>query len=291
MQDAPSAAEEVWTPLRLISWTSNYLQEKGVAGARREAEWLLGAATGMSRLAIYLNFDKPLEPAELVRFRGLVKRRGQREPLQYLLGDQDFMGRRYLVNPAVLIPRDDTAVLVQQALALVQPGTRVLDVGTGSGCVAISLACEAPQAVVCAGDISAEALQVAVANAQALGGNVQFRHGDLYAPFQGERFDIIVSNPPYIRHEQLESLQPEVVDYEPHLALDGGIDGLCCYRRLIQQAPLFLKDAGHLLVEVGFDQATLVSAMMLEAGFCSVKTFLDTAGIERVVAGGWYASP
>lgn len=283
--------EECWTPVKLLAWTTGYLSEKGIEGARREAEWLLGHATGLSRLDLYLQFDKPLEDAELAVFRSLVSRRGRREPLQYLLGDQEFMGRTFLVTPAVLIPRSDTEVLVEQALKLMPPAARVLDVGTGSGCIAITIACEATDAQVDAVDISAEALAVAQSNAQSLKAGVTFTHGDLTTPYAGKQFDLIVSNPPYIRQRDLAGLQPEVIGFEPVSALDGGADGLDFYRRLIAAAPERLLPGGWLLVEVGYDQAAEVAKLMTAAGFSDVSTGRDGAGIERIVWGGWHGSP
>lgn len=282
--------EERWTPVTLLAWTTGYLKEKGVEGARREAEWLLGHATGLSRLDLYLQFDKPLEDAELTAFRNLVIRRGRREPLQYLLGDQEFMGRNFRVTPAVLIPRSDTAVLVEQALKLMPPAARVLDVGTGSGCIAISIACEDPRAIVHAVDISPDALAVARQNAQTLAADVTFTQGDLCTPYAGSRFDLLVSNPPYIRQTELAGLQPEVIDFEPVMALDGGADGLDFYRRLVAAAPELLTPGGWLLVEVGYDQASDVAKLMDTAGLRDISTGHDSAGIERIVWGGWHGS-
>jgi release factor glutamine methyltransferase len=277
---------EKWDVLKILNWTKGYLSEKGVENPRLEAEWMLCEALSLDRVGLYLNFDRPLNDQELAAYRGMVARRGKREPLQYILGSQEFMGLDFEVTPAVLIPRHDTEVLVTEALARGAAAQSILDIGTGSGCVAISIAKSLPAAEVCTVDVSGEALAVARRNAEKIGVTVHFFQGSLFEPFAGRRFDMIVSNPPYITVADLETLQQEVRGFEPLSALDGGTDGLDFYRRITASAPDFLNRGGWLLFEVGAGQAPEVLDLLKENGFivdCFSQT--DPAGIERVVGG------
>ena len=277
---------EKWDVLKILNWTKGYLSEKGVENPRLEAEWMLCEALSLDRVGLYLNFDKPLSDAELAIYRGMVGRRGKREPLQYILGTQEFMGLDFHVSPAVLIPRHDTEVLVAEAVKRGAAARRILDIGTGSGCVAIALAKALTDAEISGVDISAEALEVARDNAERNGAKVKFFQGSLLEPFSGERFDMIVSNPPYIPAAELATLQQEVRGFEPPGALDGGADGLDFYRRITADARDHLNPGGWLLFEVGAGQAPQVLGLLKAAGF-SLETFTQTdpAGIERVVGG------
>jgi release factor glutamine methyltransferase len=276
---------EPWTILKILNWTKEYLAGKGVDNARLEAEWLLCAALGLDRIGLYINFEKPLLPVELAEFRAMVSRRAKREPLQYILGNQEFMGLEFRVTPAVLIPRHDTETLVQEAVNRAAGAKRVLDIGAGSGCVAVILAKLLPDTEVAAVDSSDSALAVARENAELNGVNVSFVSGSLFEPFRGERFDLIVSNPPYIPTADLAGLQPEVRDFEPKGALDGGTDGLDFYRLIVPAAPEHLAPGGWLLVEVGIDQSAAVQGLFAAAGFDEIFTTKDPGGIERVVGG------
>lgn len=278
-------ADETWTTLKVLAWTTGYLAEKGVENARRESEWLLCAATGMDRVGLYLNFDKPLTDDELAAFRALVIRRGKREPLQHILGSQEFDGLSFEVTPAVLIPRHDTEVLIEEAVRLSPQAGTVLDIGTGSGCIAVALARRLPRAAVTAIDLSADALAVAGRNAGSNSVAVEFLHGSFFQPVAGRTFDLVVSNPPYITTADLAGLQPEVRDYEPHLALDGGPDGLAAYRVIIAEAPKYLNPGGWLLLEAGAGQSGDVAALLAKAGFTGIVSAMDHAGINRVVGG------
>ena len=281
-----SAPQEKWDVLKILNWTKAYLAEKGVENPRLEAEWMLCEALSLDRVGLYLNFDKPLSDHELAAYRSMVVRRAKREPLQYILGSQEFMGLDFQVSPAVLIPRHDTEVLVTEAAKRGCGSRSILDIGTGSGCVAIALAKALPEAQVLSVDISGEALAVARDNAQRIGVSVEFVQGSLLEPFTGRRFDMIVSNPPYIPAADLDTLQQEVRGYEPLSALDGGADGLDFYRRITQAAPGYLNPGGWLVFEVGAGQAPQVLEL-LGAGDLGSESFtaLDPAGIERVVGG------
>jgi release factor glutamine methyltransferase len=277
---------EKWDVLKILNWTKGYLAEKGVENPRLEAEWMLCDALHLDRVGLYLNFDRPLDDAELATFRSMVARRGKREPLQYILGTQEFMGLEFEVTPAVLIPRHDTEVLVSEAVQRAGDARSILDIGTGSGCVAVALAKSLPDAEISTVDVSAEAIAVARGNAEKNEVTVQFHQGSLFEPFHGRRFEMIVSNPPYIPAADIATLQQEVRGFEPMGALDGGADGLDFYRRITSAAPDHLTPEGWLLFEVGIGQAPQVLGLLHDNGF-SVDSFtaLDPAGIERVVGG------
>jgi release factor glutamine methyltransferase len=278
------AQMETWTTLKVLAWTKEFLAGKGIDNARLEAEWLLCAATGLDRVGLYLNFEKPLNDEELANYRVMVTRRGRREPLQHILGSQEFCGLEFEVTPDVLIPRHDTETLVLEALARMPGAGSVLDIGTGSGCIAISLAKQLPLAVVTAIDISRVALMVARKNAERNKVVIEFLQGSLCEPVAGRYFDLIVSNPPYIPSRDIELLEPEVRDFDPRDALDGGTDGLAIYRSLIPMALSCMNTGGWLLIEIGAGQDQDVKHLIRAAGgFDEPITACDPAGIVRVV--------
>ena len=277
---------ESWTVLKILRWTADYFRGKQIESARLDAELLLSATLEMDRVTLYVNFERPLNTEELSSYRQKVQRRASREPIQYILGDTEFWSLPFNVNPAVLIPRADTEVLVEEALKRMDGCCSVLDIGTGSGAIAIALAHEMPEIYVTAIDCSEAALEVARGNARRNGveDRVACLAGDLKSLPAGP-FDVIVSNPPYIPSRGWEQLMPEVRDHEPRLALDGGDDGLEAYRRIAVQAVQVLSPDGWLLVEVGIGQATVVSALFRAAGLTDVTQRDDYAGIPRVVTG------
>jgi release factor glutamine methyltransferase len=277
--------QETWTIMKVLTWTKGYLAERGVENARLEAEWLLADALDLDRVGLYVNFDRPLADGELATIRAMVSRRARREPLQYILGTQEFMGLEFDVTPAVLIPRHDTEVIIEECLERASGARRILDIGVGSGCIAVALAKALPQAGVFGVETSPAALEVAERNIGKHGVRVTLFEGSLLEPFAGQRFDLIVSNPPYIPTADLETLAPEVRDFEPRGALDGGADGLDCYRLLVPAAPRYLNGGGWLVVEVGIDQAGAVAEMFAAAGFADCFIAKDPGGIERVVGG------
>jgi release factor glutamine methyltransferase len=281
-----SGKAETWTVLKVLDWTKGYLAEKGVENARLESEWLLCQALGLDRVGLYVNFDRPLSGAELAAVRGMVGRRARREPLQYILGTQEFAGLEFDVAPAALIPRHDTEVLVAEAVRRGGGARRILDIGVGSGCIAVALARRLPDAELYGVERSPAALALAERNIEKHGVRVTLFEGSLFEPFPGQRFDMVVSNPPYIPTGDLEGLQSEVRDFEPREALDGGADGLDFYRLIIPAAPDYLTSKGLLLFEVGIDQAEDVLALFARTGrFGELFTAKDPAGIERVVGG------
>ncbi|MCK4620640.1 MAG: peptide chain release factor N(5)-glutamine methyltransferase [Desulfuromonadales bacterium] len=277
---------ETWTLLKLLRWITDYFSGKGVDNPRLDAELLLAHVLKLDRVGLYLNFDRPLIDEELDAIRPLVKRRGQREPLQYLIGQSEFWSLVFEVTPAVLIPRADTEILVEEALARAEDEGELLDVGTGSGAIAVSLATELPGWQVTGLDISAAALAVAGGNAEKNGvaERVRFLQGDL-AELPRQQYDLIVSNPPYIAQAEWDSLMPEVRCFEPKQALLAENDGLDCYQKLAAQAPSCLKSGGWLLVEIGYQQAAAVQRIFAAAGLGEIFVRDDYAGQPRVVGG------
>lgn len=245
--------------------------------------YLLEEAAGVGRAAYFMNPDREMTKKEVLRYEEILERRARHVPLQYILGKQEFMGLEFLVSDAVLIPRQDTEILVCEILKE-SKGCSVLDVCTGSGCIIISLVRlgGVTRAVAC--DISEPALNLAKENAKRLGAEVEFLQGDLMEPVTG-RFDIIVSNPPYIASGEIEGLMPEVRDYEPRLALDGSEDGLVFYRRILAQAGEHLSARGRIWFEIGCDQAEAVSGLLLEHGYHDIRVIQDYSGLDRVVCG------
>lgn len=235
----------------------------GVPDAEFDAQEMLAFLLREDRLKMRVEGQRSLDDQTQARYEALIARREAREPMQYILGETSFMGLTFHVEPGVLIPRYDTEVLCEEALRRLRPGMRVLDIGTGSGALAASIAKLAPGCEVTAVDVSDIALAVASGNAKALYANVRFLKSDCFAALAGERFDMIVSNPPYIDGEEMKELMPEVL-LEPELALYGGEDGLDFYRRISSEAPAYLKKGGCLLFEIGWKQKEPVSALLRE---------------------------
>ena len=279
-----------WTLLRLILWSSEYLEGKGLSSGRLDAEYLLAHVLGTGRLQLYMDFERPLKQEELNQFRPLLKRRASREPLQYILGCQPFRELELIVRPGVLIPRPETEQLVDEVLDrfLREEVDRptALDVGTGSGAIALSLAAESGAKVV-ATDISSVALDLARSNAEAAGleALVEFREGSIFEPIPATaRFDAIVSNPPYVREKDEPLLEPEVLDWEPREALFSGNDGLDVIRDLVAGAFQYLRPGGLLALEVGLGQAREVALLLEDSGYyAAVKIKRDHAALERFV--------
>lgn len=261
---------------------SGMLAQAGVPDPAVDAAFLLSHVTGTPHLLLRAEGWRELSQSQLADYRALIDRRCRREPLQYILGTAQFMGVTLRAQPGALIPRNDTETLCEQALARMQGRERVLDLCTGTGALAIAIALQFPGAQVTAADISADALDVARQNIADTGARVTLRQGDLFAAAAGERFDIIVSNPPYITAEEMADLQPEV-RREPALALYGGLDGLDFYRRIAREAPDYLSPGGWLLLEIGSAQAEAVSALLAER-FEALAVYPDMQGLPRAVA-------
>lgn len=265
------------------------LAEAGIEEAALDARLLLEQVCGTDRNTLLAHGDREVDGQEQQAYEDAITRRSQRIPLQQITGCQEFMGLVFRVNEHVLVPRQDTEILVEEVLRELLDGMRVLDLCTGSGCILISLLRYSNDCQGVGADISREALAVARHNGAALLGpdrEYTFVESDLFAQVEG-RYDIIVSNPPYIRQKEIDSLMPEVRDHEPRLALDGGEDGLDFYRRIAMESPHYLRRGGRLYLEIGCDQGDAVQELLVRQGFREVNVVQDYAGLDRVVHGYW----
>ena len=286
-------AEQVWTVSAALDWTNAFLAEKGDEHPRRSAEWLLSAATGLSRVELYAYHDRPLSDEERALLREGVKRRATGEPLQYVTGEVAFRHIVVKVRPGVLIPRPETEVLVDSVLsaidaAIAQRGEAlVADLCTGSGCIALSIAQERPEALLFATDLSEVALDVTAENAERLGlsERVNVSIGDLFGALDDSMrgsFDVIISNPPYVPSADVPDLPAEVAGFEPHLALDGGADGLDVYRRILDGARAWLRPGGLLGVELD-ERMCRIAASEAQEWYEEVRVVADLTGRDRIV--------
>lgn len=278
--------------MRISDAVNNGSRVFGAAGIENpltDARILMSAATGLSTADILAHPERELSGSEEELWLEYLTRRANREPAAYITGTKEFMGLEFTVNEKTLVPRPDTETLVEEAMLHLHDGMRFLDLCTGTGCIALSLLRYSNDTQAVATDISADALAVASDNAARLGvsGRVRFEETDLYPEPDG-RFDLIVSNPPYIPSGDIPDLMPEVSKYEPAIALDGGADGLDLYRRIAEDAERYLYSGGWLLCETGFDQAAEVTAILGSAGFKDISVVKDLGGMDRVVKGCLY---
>ena len=260
------------------------LKEAQLEEAQLDARLLLEEICGTDHNTLLCHGDREVSEKEEEQYRKTIEQRAQHVPLQHILGYQDFMGLRFQVNEHVLIPRQDTEILVEEAMRYLHDGMRILDLCTGSGCILLSLLHYSNDCEGVGVDISQEALQVAAQNAELLGIKADFLKSDLYEKVTG-KFDLLVSNPPYIERKVIPTLMEEVREYDPYIALDGGEDGLDFYRRIIGGAQDCLKRGGQILMEIGSGQAQAVSELLREAGFKEIDVCRDFAGLDRVVSG------
>ncbi|MHB1421776.1 MAG: peptide chain release factor N(5)-glutamine methyltransferase [Gemmataceae bacterium] len=287
------STEQSWTVGRLLDWTTKFLEQKGSESPRLDAEVLLAHALCCKRIELYTRHPEEAPEQGRQRFRELVRQRVEGCPVAYLVGRKEFFSLEFTINRAVLIPRPDTECVVDECLRLAKPmpAPAILDVGTGSGCLAVAVAKHHKTAQVMAVDISPEALAVASANAvkHGVAERIRFLHGDLFAPVAAdERFDFILSNPPYIPHDDLAKLPPGVRDYEPPTALDGGADGFSVFDRLIAGAAAHLKPGGYLLIEIGSPQEGPARTRIGRyEGYELTKTVYDGSGHPRVLMARW----
>ena len=298
----PTEAPKTWTVAELLGWTEGHLKRLGFATPRLDAEVLLAHALGAKRLDLYTGWSKVVESAERARFRESVQRRSRHEPVAYITGSKEFYSLAFEVTTAVLVPRPETEHLIDLLVARIKPGDpesaplQILDLGTGSGCLAITAAVKFAAAQVVAVDVSEAALAVARRNAERHGvaDRVRFLEGDLFAPLSAlgpeSRFDAILSNPPYIRAGEFQGLEADVRDHEPRLALvdhrdgrDG--DGTSFHRAIVARSREFLLPGGFLAVEVGMGQAEPVATLFQQAGLESIETIRDYGNVARVVLG------
>ena len=260
------------------------LKEAEIGEAQLDARLLLEEGCGTDHNTLLCHGDREVSEAEEEQYRKALEQRAVHVPLQHLLGYQDFMGLRFQVNEHVLIPRQDTEILVEEAMRYLHDGMRILDLCTGSGCILLSLLHYSNDCEGTGVDISKEALQVAALNAELLGIKADFLKSDLYEKVTGQ-VDLLVSNPPNIERKVIPTLMEEVREYDPYIALDGGEDGLDFYRRIIGGAQDYLKRGGQILMEIGSGQAQAVSELLREAGFKEIDVCRDFAGLDRVVSG------
>jgi release factor glutamine methyltransferase len=288
--DAADASSGAWTVQRLLAWTRPHFEQCGVDAPRLAAEVLLADALRCRRIDLYTRFDATPDEAALARFRESVRRAAAGAPIAQITGVKEFFSLEFEVTPDVLVPRPETEVLVERTIDVVrrsqQPACSILDVGTGSGCIAISLARHLPDARVFASDISAAALVVAARNVarHGLKERIELRAGDLFGAWPADqRFDVIVSNPPYIARCEAARLPRGVREHEPAIALFGGEDGLDFFRRLAAEAPGRLRAGGRWLTEVAFEQAGAVRALLDGTIWDEIATYRDGLRHERVV--------
>lgn len=284
------SASEIWSVGRVLTWATDDLRARDSDTPRLDAELMLAHVLGTNRIGLVVDRDRPLSKEELAAYRALHKRRRAAEPIAYMLGAREFYGRPFRVDPRVLIPRPDTETLVDVALARTRDKSlslTALDLCTGSGCVAITIAKERPTARVLGTDISEEALVVARDNAVRLGAlpAVGFVRADVYAGLGEGRFDLVTANPPYIAEG--EKLPATIANHEPGVALWGGAEGFDVTRRVIDGAPAFLEPGGVLAIEIGADQAPRAAELFAARGFVEIERAKDYGGIERVVSGIW----
>ncbi len=283
-----------WTILSILEWTAGYFRKFSIDTPRLDAEILLAHSLGLKRIDLYLRYDQPLGADELAGFKQIVRRRAAREPVAYITGRREFWGLDLAVDSNVLTPRPETERVVETALtflAAITDGEKapmVMDLGTGSGCIALALAHDCPAARVVATDVSLSALEVARRNIEShrMSDRIQLTAGSDLVMFTPSRpcFDLIVANPPYIPSAEIASLQPEVRDYEPRGALDGGADGLAAYRRIIPEAAARLRAGGALILEIGWNQGAAVARLAERSRFYRDWQCLgDYSGHERVV--------
>ncbi|MFZ0614226.1 MAG: peptide chain release factor N(5)-glutamine methyltransferase [Desulfobacterales bacterium] len=294
MRNSTASSGDDWTILKLLEWTTSYFTSHAIEGPRAAAEILLAHVLTLQRVDLYLRYDQPLMPSELERFKTLIRRRVRHEPVAYITGSREFWSMDLAVSRDVLIPRPETECLVEQALArLAASGAadcpHILELGTGSGAIILALAAGLPGSLCFASDVCERSLRVARANARRhnLADRIHFLCGDWMRPVRDRKafFDLIVSNPPYIPSGRIKTLAPEIHAYEPARALDGGDDGLACVRWLVAEAPGFIRPCGHLMLEIGHDQAGAIRQIVTGSGRYEDPVFTrDYAGHDRVAA-------
>ena len=278
---------KLWTIGSLLQWTQQYFSQKGIESPRLDAEILLSHVLQKERIYLYAHYDEPMNPQELAAYREMVKQRASRLSVAHILGTRAFMGLDFHVSTDVLIPRPETELLVETALEMTEKDKpiSILDIGTGSGAILISLLYYLPQAVGIGADVSAKALEIARENGSALGvaERVQWLESDLFSHVAAQSFDWVISNPPYLTAADMQQLQPEV-RHDPALALFGGTDGLDVYRRLAKESPMYVKKDGYMMVEIGAGQTDDVITIFTQDGwYTHIKTIKDYGGVERVI--------
>ncbi|MCF7804308.1 MAG: peptide chain release factor N(5)-glutamine methyltransferase [Candidatus Marinimicrobia bacterium] len=282
--------QKTWRVLDLINWTTDYLKEKGFPAPRSDVEWLLIHVLDCERVELYTDFEKPLQPGELSEFKALLKRRLSHEPVQYITGETEFMGYPFAVNESVLIPRPETEILVEHAVDWLREressGSRVLDIGTGSGCIAVSLGKLVPGIEVTALDNSLEALDVARSNAERNGvaEHIEFREQNILQTAPPDKYDLIISNPPYVANNEIEGLQEDIRKYEPENALVAGEEGLTFYQYFAKYAHQWITDGGRFMLEIGgTHQSEAIRELFANDGWSDISIIKDYNEQDRIV--------
>ncbi len=293
MRNQQKQTEPEWTIIKLLQWTATYFKSNGIDSPRATAEILLAHTLGLKRIDLYLRHDQPLNRSELDLFKSLIKRRTNREPVAYIVGGKEFWSMEFEVSQNVLIPRPETECLVEETLSVLAKQypcnpKKILEMGTGSGAVILAIASQKPDHLYFASDIAINASDIAIKNAKQLGfdNKISFFCGNWFLPLREKDnfFDVIISNPPYIRKNDIGNLQPEINRFEPLEALDGGEDGLDHIRHIIEHAHRFLNNEGNLLLEIGHDQKDAVDKIIKETGnYKRVYFRKDYSGFDRVV--------
>lgn len=283
-------ARDVWTIQKILVWSTQYLEKEKFPSPRLDAELLLCETLKCKRIDLYINFDRPLDKSERETMKGFLRRRISGEPIAYILGRREFWGREFAVSPAVLIPRPETEHLIEQVIKdyknFSQNDGRFLEIGVGSGCIAVTLALELPQVAIDGWDISPEALAVAQSNANCLHAKVNLKLCDALNKINWAnlpRYDAIISNPPYIGVNERNTLSRSVVDFEPAIALFASEDGVQFYKFIAEMAPMVLKSSGRLYLEIGASQASLVRDILADQGWSQIEIMKDLAGHDRLV--------
>lgn len=279
------------TVLEAIKLSTDYLEKKGIESPRTNAELLLADILTCKRIDLYLAFDRPLKDEEVAKYRESISRRGKFEPLQYIIGSVEFFGLNFKVNSSSLIPRPETEILLETIINENMNPSKILDIGTGSGNISICLAKQFPNSQTISVDISDKSIELAKQNAELNSvANVDFLLMNILTDVftNGEKFDLIVSNPPYISHEEYSALQKEILEYEPVHALTDGGDGLTFYKRITELSANLLNEKGKLFFELGNDQSIVVEKILVDYGFKEIKVVKDLQNIDRIIYGALY---
>lgn len=287
MKEIKPAVEIDKTAGDLLREAAPVLRNAGIDTARLDTELLLAQVLKVDRISFYVHPDRRVSEKEQEEFLKLIERREKREPIAYITGHKEFMGLDFLVEPGILIPRPDTEVIVEWIISRLDgcTGLNILDLCSGSGAIGLSAGSVLPGAGIVLSDLSETAVRVGTDNARRLGVPAEIRHGNLFETIgNGERFDLIVSNPPYIADDEIDGLEPEVSEWEPRIALSGGADGYQIYRRIIREADSFLKPGGILILEAGDGQAQTLAGILEKSGFGSIELIPDLTGTVRGVA-------
>jgi len=271
-----------WTILEILKWTTGFFKEKQIINPRLNAEYIISHVLGCKRFDLYVRFEEIVSLENREKIKKMVIERAKSKPLQYVIGETEFYGHRFFVNESVLIPRPETEYLVEKIITEIDSYNTILDIGSGSGAIAITLKKELPYLSITAVDISASALKIATENAKLNQVEIEFIESDIFSKLN-TKFDIIVSNPPYIPQKEYEALDKEILEYEPKLALLAEDDGLYFYRRILSEAKLYLNVNGKIYFEIGYNQSDRIKKIAENNGFTEIETLKDLNGFDRIM--------